>query len=232
MISKNTRNQIRFTAKNNIKDQFYGTKLSNSKYWDSCDEITIEQSEFNSLGLKQMHYKDKRLSKDNPYIFRKVKYRNKKLTGFQQLYTDSIKYKIVAEPDIIQDIREAKYYEEEDDNYKDELEYIRNYKREHRIKNISNIEDYIINLEERLEELHKRVQTTEELMDEIDKLWFEENIDDIKLPSNLYEKVKKVSEEYGLTYDEVWYVYNRKQIPKVKNKITELEKRIYESEHY
>lgn len=231
MISENTRNQIRFTAKNNIKDKFYGTKLSNSKYWDKCDEITIEQSEFNSLNLSQMHYKDERLTKNNPYIFRKAKYRNHKVVGFQQLYHESIKYKIIAEPDIIQDIKEAKYWEE-NKNYKDELDEIRNYNKKYRIKNTYRIEEYIINLEERLEELHKRVQATEELMDEIDKLWFEENIDDVELPSNLYDKVKMVSEEYGLTYDEVWYVYNKKQIPKIKDKITELEKRIYESEHY
>ena len=231
MISESTRNQIKFTAKNKIKDKYYKTTLSNSKYWDKCDEITIEQSEFNSLNLSQMHYKDERLTKENPYIFRKAKYRNHKVVGFQQLYHECIKYKIIAEPHVIQDIKEAKYWEE-NKNYKDELEEIRNYNKKYKIKNIHKIEDYIINLEERLEELNRRIQITEELMDNIDKLWFEENIDDIELPSNLYNKVKVVSEKYGLSYDEVWYVYNKKQIPEIKNKIKELEKRIFESEHY
>lgn len=104
----------------------------NEEYWNNMSEITIEQSEFNSLGLNYMHFKDERLKKSNPYIVKKVwidfgnDERKKPFIGFQQLYHDSVRVKIIAPQDDIEAIRRLKRFEEKED-INDELSRIRSY---------------------------------------------------------------------------------------------------------
>ena len=57
---------------NPMKISFDEDNEKDMEYWENMDEITINQPEFNSLGLNYMHFKDERLSKTNPYIVKKV----------------------------------------------------------------------------------------------------------------------------------------------------------------
>lgn len=103
----------------------------NEEYWEDMCEITINQPEFNSLGLNYLHFKDEKLTKNNPYVVKKVwidfgNTTKKPLIGFQQLYHDSIRVKIIGTRDDIENIKRLKRWEEDLD-VNDELERIREY---------------------------------------------------------------------------------------------------------
>ena len=103
----------------------------NEDYWEDMQEVTIEQSEFNSLGLNFLHFKDERLSKSNPYIVKKVWIEfedkiKKPFIGFQQLYRDCVRFKIIGPEEDIKAIKNLKKFEERFD-IRDELEKIRAY---------------------------------------------------------------------------------------------------------
>ena len=115
-----------------VFNEMYINYTDNEEYWDNLHEITIQQSEFNSLGLNYLHFKDEKLNKNNPYIVKKdwIDFGNKRkkpLIGFQQLYKDDIKCKIIGTKDDIEAIKRLKRFEEEID-VNDELDRIRKYK--------------------------------------------------------------------------------------------------------
>ena len=111
-------------------NKMYINYTGNEDYWADMHEVTLEQSEFNSVGLNYLHFKDERLKKSNPYIVKKVWIdfggSKKPFIGFQQLYQDSIRFKVIGPKEDIEAIKAMKKFEEQFD-IKDELERIRSY---------------------------------------------------------------------------------------------------------
>lgn len=147
MISIETMNQLKWSESHNKQigiRKDYRSAISNKefpiylkvdgneKYWKDLDQITVNQSEFNSLGLQFMHFMSPELNyKTNPYKVMKVWVdigENKKvpMIGIQQVYKDSIKCKLISTPENIEGVRLMKRYEE-DISWEDELAKIREY---------------------------------------------------------------------------------------------------------
>ena len=147
MISEGTKNQlswseshnkvvgIRFDYRSSISKSEFPVFLNyenNKEYWESLEEITINQSEFNSVGLGFMHFMSPELNyKDNPYKVMQIYVdiggeRKEKVIGVQQVYQDTIKCKIIGTSEQIEGVRLHKRFEE-DKSWQDELAEIREY---------------------------------------------------------------------------------------------------------
>lgn len=147
MISEGTKNQLSWSEKHNkvvgirfdyrssiSKNEFpvFLNYENNKEYWESLDEITINQSEFNSVGLEFMHFMNPELNyKNNPYKVMQIYVdiggkRKEKMIGVQQVYQDSIKCKIIGTHEQIEGVKLHKKFEE-DESWEDELARIREY---------------------------------------------------------------------------------------------------------
>lgn len=147
MISEGTRNQLSWSERNNkvvgirfdyrsgiSKNEFpvFLNYENNKEYWEALDEITINQGEFNSVGLGFMHFMSPELDyKNNPYKVMQVwidigNDKKEKVIGVQQVYQDSIRCKIIGTPEQIEGVRMNKKFEE-DKSWQDELAEIREY---------------------------------------------------------------------------------------------------------
>lgn len=147
MLSEGTKNQlswseehnkvvgIRFDHRSGISKGEFPVFLNykgNEEFWDSKDEITIVQGEFNSVGLGFMHFMDPELNyKTNPYKVMQVWVdiggeKKEKMFGVQQIYQDSIRCKLIGNPTQIEGVRLYKRYEE-NKSWRDELDEIREY---------------------------------------------------------------------------------------------------------
>lgn len=147
MISEGTISQLNWAESHNLQigiRKDYRSSIStgefpvfikytgNEKYWNSQEQIVINQNEFNSLGLQFMHYMSPELNyKTNPYKVMKVwvdigKERKTPMIGIQQVYKDTIKCKLISTPENIEGVKLHKRYEE-DISWEDELARIREY---------------------------------------------------------------------------------------------------------
>lgn len=147
MISEGTKNQlswseahnkvvgIRFDYRSSISKNEFPVFLNyenNKEYWESLEEITINQGEFNSVGLGFMHFMSPELNyKNNPYKVMQIWVdiggkRKEKMIGVQQIYHDSIRCKIIGTPKQIEGVRMHKRFEE-NKTWQDELAEIREY---------------------------------------------------------------------------------------------------------
>lgn len=148
MISEGTKNQLKYTERcqkqigirrdyrSSISEgefPVYIKYTGNEDYWDKKEQIVLNQSEFNSVGLGFMHYMSPELSYDKlPYKVSKVWVdiggENKvPMIGVQQIYFDTIKCKLIGTPEEIEGVRLHKRYEEEEFDIEDELAKIRGY---------------------------------------------------------------------------------------------------------
>ena len=82
-IDENTKNQLRTVELNHYCDE-------------DLYETVLRQSEFNSLNLGWLHFKQPGLTKTNPYVVIDIFVLDEFTIGFQQLYTDSIAVKIIG----------------------------------------------------------------------------------------------------------------------------------------
>ncbi len=123
-ITNNTKNQLRTVELNHYIDE-------------DMYEITLKQSELNSLNLGWLHFKQPKLTKNNPYVVVNVYVLDEYTIGFQQLYTDSIKVKIIGNKELIQEIEVSKRFEEKI-SWKDELNSIRKYQMEYNMRRVQN----------------------------------------------------------------------------------------------
>ena len=147
MISEGTKNQlkwsedhnkvvgIRFDYRSSISKNEFPVFLNyenNKEYWESLDEVVINQSEFNSVGLGFMHFMSPELNyKNNPYKVMQIYVdiggdKKEKVIGVQQIYQDTIKCKIIGTSEQIEGIKLHKRFEE-DKSWEDELAEIREY---------------------------------------------------------------------------------------------------------
>ena len=147
MLNEGTKNQlswsenhnkvvgIRFDYRSGISTSEYPVYINytnNKEYWNELEEITINQGEFNSLGLGFMHFMSPELSYDkNPYkvmqVWVDIGGENKeKMIGVQQIYYDSIKCKLIGTPEQIEGVKMHKRFEE-DITWEDELAKVREY---------------------------------------------------------------------------------------------------------
>lgn len=147
MISEGTKNQlswsenhnkvigVRFDYRSSISNNEFPVFLNyenNKEYWESLEEITINQPEFNSLGLGFMHFMSPELNwENNPYKVMQIWVdiggkKKEKVIGVQQVYKDTIKCKIIGTPEQIEGIKLYKRFEE-DISWNDELTKIREY---------------------------------------------------------------------------------------------------------
>lgn len=116
-------------------------------------EITLKQSELNSLNLAWLHFKQPGLTKTNPYVVVNIYVLDEYTVGFQQLYSDSIAVKIIGNKELIEEIELTKRYEEKV-SWKDELNSIRKHQVEFNMNRLQNyyedettIDDYDIKWE-------------------------------------------------------------------------------------
>lgn len=107
---------------------------------DSMYEVTLKQSELNSLNLGWLHFKQPGLTKTNPYVCVDVFVLDEFTIGFQQLYTDSIAVKIIGNKELIEEIELTKRFEEKV-SWKDELDSIRKYQVEFNMNRLQDYED-------------------------------------------------------------------------------------------
>lgn len=147
MLSEGTKNQLSWSERHNkvVGIRFdYRSKISkneypvfinyenNKEYWENLEQIVINQSEFNSVGLGFMHYMSPELDyKTNPYKVMQVWVdiggeKKEKMIGIQQVYHDTIKCKLVGTQEQIEGVRMHKRFEE-DISWEDELVKIREY---------------------------------------------------------------------------------------------------------
>lgn len=147
MLSQGTWNQLEWAQNHNtvigirkdyrssISDNIYPIYLKvegNEEFWDSQEQVVINQSEFNSLELQFMHFMDPELNyKTNPYKVMKVwvdigEKKKTPMIGVQQVYKDTIKCKLISSPEKIEQVIKYKKYEE-DISWEDELARIREY---------------------------------------------------------------------------------------------------------
>ena len=147
MLSEGTMNQLTWSEQHNkqigirrdyrssISTQEFPVFLKvkgNEKFWETQEQIVVNQSEFNSLGLQFMHFMNPELNyKTNPYKVMKVwvdigEERKTPMIGIQQVYKDTIKCKLISTPENIEGVRLHKRYEE-DISWEDELARIREY---------------------------------------------------------------------------------------------------------
>ena len=149
MLSLGTWYQLRYTQekripigirrdyRSSISDCEYQVYLKldgQEMYWAEKEEFTVNQSEFNSLGLNFMHFKADGLNyKTNPYKVMKVwvdignNDTKEPMYGVQQIYKDTVKCKLIGTPEQIQGVIANKKFEE-DMSWNDELARIRGYK--------------------------------------------------------------------------------------------------------
>lgn len=146
-LSLGTWYQLRYTEQNKIPigiRRDYRSSISNNEYtvylkvdgqemyWAEKSQITINQSEFNSVGLSFMHYMSPELNwKTNPYKVMKVWVdiggeEKTPMYGVQQIYKDTIRCKLIGTPEQIEGVKANKKFEEEFD-INDELARIRGY---------------------------------------------------------------------------------------------------------
>ena len=123
-ITNNTKNQLRTVELNHYCDE-------------DLYETVLLQSEFNSLNLGWLHFKQPQLTKNNPYVVVNIFVLDEYTIGFQQLYTDSIKVKIIGNKELIQEIEVSKRFEEKI-SWKDELNSIRKYQMEYNMRRVQN----------------------------------------------------------------------------------------------
>lgn len=147
MISEGTINQLTWAEAHNTQigiRRDYRSSISNNEFpiyikytgneefWNSQEQIVVNQSEFNSLGLQFMHYMSPELDyKKNPYKVMKVWVdiggeKKTPMIGVQQVYKDTIKCKLISTSDNIEAVRMYKKYEE-DISWEDELAEIKEY---------------------------------------------------------------------------------------------------------
>lgn len=147
MLSEGTINQLNWAESHNLQigiRKDYRSSIStgefpvfikytgNEEYWNSQEQIVINQNEFNSLGLQFMHFMNPELNhKTNPYKVMKVwvdigEERKTPMIGVQQVYKDTIKCKLISTPENIEGVRLHKRYEE-DISWEDELARVREY---------------------------------------------------------------------------------------------------------
>lgn len=141
-ITNNTKNQLRTVELNHYCDE-------------DLYETVLLQSEFNSLNLGWLHFKQPGLTKNNPYVVVNVYVLDEFTIGFQQLYTDSIRVKIIGNKELIQEIEVSKKFEERV-SWEDQLDSIRKYQVEYNMRRVQNyyedktsIDDYDIKWEVR-----------------------------------------------------------------------------------
>ena len=139
-ITNNTKNQLRTVELNHYCDE-------------DLYETVLLQSEFNSLNLGWLHFKQPGLTKTNPYVVVNIFVLDEFTIGFQQLYTDSIRVKIIGNYELIHEIEITKRFEEKI-SWKDELNSIRKYQMEFNMKRLQNyyedetsVDDYDIKWE-------------------------------------------------------------------------------------
>ena len=139
-ITNNTKNQLRTVELNHYCDE-------------DLYETVLLQSEFNSLNLGWLHFKQPGLTKTNPYVVVNIFVLDEFTIGFQQLYTDSIRVKIIGNYELIHEIEITKRFEEKI-SWKDELNSIRKYQMEYNMKRLQNyyedetsVDDYDIKWE-------------------------------------------------------------------------------------
>ena len=123
-ITNNTKNQLRTVELNHYIDE-------------DMYEITLKQSEFNSLNLGWLHFKQPQLTKNNPYVVVNIFVLDEFTIGFQQLYSDSIAVKIIGNKELIHEIEITKRFEEKI-SWKDELNSIRKYQMEYNMRRVQN----------------------------------------------------------------------------------------------
>ena len=135
-ISNDTKNQLLWTEDHNIpigaipywknslreKTPLFLNYRGNEEYWESLEQVNIKQTEFASLEIGYMFFKDPTLNKNNPYIYKdawvpisvneKEEVVKKPLAAFQQLWHDRISCKIIADGESIDAIKSLKYYED------------------------------------------------------------------------------------------------------------------------
>lgn len=136
-ISNDTKNQLLWTQTHNIpigaipywsnslkcKTPIYLDYIGKEEVWEDKEQISISQGEFASLEIGYMFFKDPTLSKNNPYIYKdawisygekdeKGRPIKKPLPAFQQLWQDRISCKIIADGEIIDAIKDMKYYDD------------------------------------------------------------------------------------------------------------------------
>lgn len=126
-IDENTKNQLRTVELNHYCDE-------------DLYETVLRQSEFNSLNLGWLHFKQPGLTKTNPYVVIDIFVLDEFTIGFQQLYTDSIAVKIIGNKELIHEIEITKRYEEKV-SWKDELDSIRKYQVEFNMNRLQDYED-------------------------------------------------------------------------------------------
>ena len=120
---------------NQLKEYGFGHYIDDSMY-----EVTLCQSELNSLNLGWLHFKQPGLTKTNPYVCIDIFVLDEFTIAFQQLYTDSIAVKIIGRKELIEEIELTKRYEEKV-SWKDELDSIRNYQVEYNMNRLQDYED-------------------------------------------------------------------------------------------
>ena len=123
-ITNNTKNQLRTVELNHYCDE-------------DLYETVLLQSEFNSLNLGWLHFKQPGLTKTNPYVVVNIFVLDEFTIGFQQLYTDSIRVKIIGNKELIQEIEVSKKYEEKV-SWEDQLNSIRKYQVEYNMRRVQN----------------------------------------------------------------------------------------------
>lgn len=130
-----THRELQLTADHNIQvgsllDARIGTPVplyidyvDNEEFWDEKEEISIRQTEFASLGISYMFFKDSRINKHYPNIYRdawipfnesqeKGDAKITPLPAFQQLSHDRINCKIIGTGEQIDAIRDMKQVED------------------------------------------------------------------------------------------------------------------------
>ena len=147
MLSLGTWYQLRYTEKYRIPigiRRDYRSSISENEYpvylrvddqemfWATKEEVTINQSGFNSLGLQFMHYKQPGLHYiRNPYKVMKVwvdigSEKKEPMFGVQQIYKDTVRCKLIGTPEQIDGVNANVDFKEEFD-INDELQRIRKY---------------------------------------------------------------------------------------------------------
>lgn len=141
-ITNNTKNQLRTVELNHYCDE-------------DLYETVLLQSEFNSLNLGWLHFKQPGLTKNNPYVVVNIFVLDEYTVGFQQLYSDSIKVKIIGNYELIHEIEITKRFEERV-SWEDQLDSIRKYQVEYNMRRVQNyyedktsVDDYDIKWEVR-----------------------------------------------------------------------------------
>lgn len=123
-ITNNTKNQLRTVELNHYCDE-------------DLYETVLLQSEFNSLNLGWLHFKQPGLTKNNPYVVVNIFVLDEYTVGFQQLYSDSIKVKIIGNYELIHEIEITKRFEERV-SWEDQLDSIRKYQVEYNMRRVQN----------------------------------------------------------------------------------------------